>query len=211
MPIEKLSSSLYRIRELNIGLDGNGYYLTMNPSHCTACVMCISRERPIGMEDLELSADSLKQLYSGHILDFSEKGYILQGITKHQITSVTQFRNFKLEPPAYVQLWGMDASHKGTTLYMPEDPTDQMTLVPVDYSVRTGQGVINGISVMSMNVAMEQSAGYQDGDLLYQIDNHLPIPIPKSMLNIDIPVRLTGAQLRVIPAEHVFDKYIQKK
>ena len=46
MAIEKLNSSLYRIRELNIGLDGTGYYLTMNPSHCTACVMCISRERP---------------------------------------------------------------------------------------------------------------------------------------------------------------------
>lgn len=211
MPIEKLNSNLYRIRELNIGLDGTGYYLTMNPSHCTACVMCIAKDRPISIEDLNLTGDDLKMLYGGHMMDFTEKGYILQGITKHQMTSVAQFRNFKLEAPAYVQVWGMDASHKGTTLYLPEDPHDQMTLVPVDYSVQIGQGQINNVSVLSVKVCLEQTGGYEDGNLLYQIDNHLPIPIPKSMLNIEIPVRQTGSQLRVISAESVSGKYIQKK
>ena len=211
MAIEKLNSSLYRIRELNIGLDGTGYYLTMNPSHCTACVMCISRERPIGLDDLNLTAENLKMLYGGHMMDFSDKGYILQGITKHQMTSVAQFRTFKLKPPAYVQVWGMDMSYAGATLYLPENPEDQMTLVPVYYSVMTGQGQINNTSVLTMKLCLEQSDGYEDGDLLYQIDHHLPIPIPKSTLNMDLPIRMTGSQLRVIPAEHVSNKYIQKK
>jgi hypothetical protein len=211
MPIEKLNSNLYRIKELNVSLDGAGYYLSMNPSHCTACVMCISRERPIGIEDLNLSGEALKMLYGGHMLDFSEKGFVLQGITKHQITSVAQFRNFKLEPPAYVQVWGMDASHKGTTLYLPENPYDQMTLVPVDYNVKVGSGQINGVQVWALRIGMDQSGGYRDGDLLYQVDNHLPIPIPKSILNTEFPVRPTGGQIRVIPAEHVSNKYIQKK
>lgn len=203
MPIEKLSSNLYRIRELNVGFDKSGRYLSMNPGHANACVLCISRERPITIEDLTLSNQDLQMLYNGHTLDFTDKGYILQGITRHQMTAAAQYRNFKLEPPAYVQVWGMDSSQNGMSLHVPADPNEQMVLVPVYYTaVDEGN---------TLTVSLDHKDGYISGELLYQFDNHMPIPIPRSVLDFPIPIRRTGDQLRVIPAPGVEHKYLQKK
>lgn len=203
MPIEKLNSNLYRIKELNVGFDKTGRFLSMNPGHSDACVICISRERPLSIDDLTLTNEDIKMLYNGHTLSFSDQGYTLKGITRHQMAAAAQYRDFELKPPAYVQVWAIGAPQKGMTLYVPEDPNEQMVLVPVFYTVTdTGS---------TLTVSLDHKDGYMNGDLLYQFDNHMPIPIPKSVLDLAIPIRRSGDQLRVIPSGNASHKYIQKK
>lgn len=200
MPIEKPNNNLYRIRELSVGVSGSDYYLSMNPGKAKACVLCISRQGVMRAEELSLSEDNLSFLYSGGKLEFPD--YTLQGITGHQLAALAQYRNFQLKPPVYVQAWAMTTAQSGIILYIPEDIESQMTLVPVHYWV-----IVNGNSLM---VKVDDAEGYQDGDLMYQQDGRLPIPIPKSAIGQRIPLRNSGDKYSVLPAPNVANNYIQK-
>lgn len=201
MPVERPTNNLYRIRDLAVGLSGKDYYLSMNPGKAQACVLCISRSRLITAQDLNLSEENLDFLYSGGVLEFDD--YILQGITGHQLSALAQYRDLRLRPPSYVQAWSMTAGQGGKTLYIPEDPKEQMTLVPIHYQVIVGGG--------SLLVKMEELEGYCDGELLYQIEEHLPIPIPKRWIGVGIPLRCNPEKLRVFPDKSVAENYIQKR
>lgn len=201
MPIEKPNNNLYRIRELIVGMSGDDYYLSMNPGKARACVLCISRQGMMRAEDLSLNEDDLNFLYSGGKKEMP--GYVLQGITGHQLAALAQYRNLHLKPPVYVQAWAMAPSQSGTVLYIPDDVESQMTLVPAYYRV-----VVNG---NFLTVRLEEKEGYQDGDLLYQQDDHLPIPIPEKWLGRPIPLRNPGEKYRIIPATRVAQNYIQKR
>ena len=99
----------------------------------------------------------------------------------------------------------MTTGPNGKTLYIPEDPKElkeQTTLVSVRYQVIMNAG--------ALLVSMDQKEGYRDGDLLYKIDNHEPIPIPKKWIGVSIPLRYDPKKLQVIPDEAVKDNYRQK-
>ena len=201
MPIERPSNNLYRIRDLNVGLSGSDYYLSMNPGKAQACVLCICRTRLICAEDLNLTEENLDYLYSGGTLEFDT--YTLQGITGHQLSALAQYRNLRLQPPAYVQAWAMAATQNGKFLYIPEDPAEQMTLVPVHYQV-----ILNGGTLL---LKLDDPEGYNDGDLMYQIQERLPIPIPKKWIGQSIPLGVAPDKLRILPEESVTHNYIQKR
>lgn len=197
MPITAPTNSLYKIKELQVDCDRDGYYLSMNPSHATACVVCISRQ-PVSRGQLSLSDNDLKRLHSGAKLDSAKEGYVLQGITRQQFSAAALYRGFRLDPPAYVQVWGMSSD---TELCVPDDPEEQCCLVPVMYEVIE--------NVDSFAVVLDHMEGYQDGDLMYQVGSHKPIPIPKSRLNQQLPMR-PGVQAVVTASPAAGKQYIRR-
>ncbi len=200
MPIEIPNNNLYRIRELAVMPSGGDYILNMNPGKARACVICISRSGNIGAGDLKLSEDDLNNLYTGGKLEYET--YTLQGITGHQLAALSQYHGLHIRPPVYVRAWSMAPGQSGTVLYIPEEPDEQVFLVPVHYqTIRTGN---------QLTVRLEEVDGYADGDLLYQREEHPPVPIPGSWLNRPIVLRRPADQYKVIAAPAVAQNYIQK-
>lgn len=202
MPVNILDNNLFKVRNLRVESDKNGAFLTMNPGKSAACVICVSKQEPVNPGDLELSEMQLKDLYTGRTLDFSAKGYTLKGVTRQQFAAAPQFRDFKMTPPTFVQVWGMGINDRGAiTLYTPEDPQEQCVLVAVGYRKE--------MRGSDMYVWIEQLDGYEDGDLLYQVDGRLPVPIPASGLNRPLPMR-PGVDPVVMPRPECADKYTLK-
>ena len=202
MPVKILDNNLFLIKNLKVENDKQGPVLTMNPGKSKACVICVSKQKPVSPEDLHLSAEELHDLYSGRTLDFPSLGYTLKGVTRQQIAAAPQFRDFKMAPPTYVQVWGMGSNDgRDIVLYLPENPRDQCVLVAVGYRKEMRGN--------EMYVWIEHTDGYEDGDLLYQVDGHLPVPIPLSGLNRPLPMR-PGVTPAVMPRAECADKYIAK-
>lgn len=202
MPVNVLDNNLYRINRLKVEYDKNTPYLTMNPGKSTACVICVSKNGPVQAEDLDLTEKQLSELHMGATLDFPEKGYSLQGVTRQELSAAPEFSDFKIAPPAYVQVWGMTTNiNLGTVLYLPENTLDQCVLVPVGYSVQLENG--------QMWVWIQRVDGYVDGDLMYQVDDHKPIPIPRAGLNQALPIR-PGVTPVVKPRTECEAKYVLK-
>ncbi len=202
MPIE-IPNNLYRIRELTITASPDGYYLSMIPGKAQACVLCVSREGNIGAQDLSLSEDNLSILFTGGKIETDR--YILQGITGHQLAALSQYRGLHVKPPAYVRAWAMATGFNGTVLYVPDDPAEQVTLVPVHYKV------LNQGNFMTVQLEKGEGEGYADGDLLYHCGEHLPIPIPKKWIGRPIPLRYPAEKYTVIADDAVAQNYIQTK
>lgn len=202
MPVSIVNNNIFKIRNLKMDYDKTGHYLTMNYGHAKACVVCVCKRGSVTMEDLQLSESELSSLFNGAKLDFPDRGYSLQGITHQQLAAAPQFRNFTMEPPAYVQAWGMGISGNGAiTLYLPEDTQEQCVLVPVGYRVQMEDG--------GMYVWVQREDGYRDGDLMYQVEGHLPVPIPASGLNRLLPMR-PGSMPSVMPRPECATKYVVK-
>lgn len=207
MPVKTPANSLHRVRELAVRPTDTNYYLNMSPGHAQACVLCICRKRPITKEDLSvLTENDLENLFAGKNLRFDD--FTLQGITGRQFSDLSHYV-LDIQPPVYVQVWSLFVEQNETVLYIPEntwdlkDPQSQMTLVPVSYQV-----LINGGDLM---IKMDEKEGYTDGDLLYQIEDHLPIPIPKAAIGNYIPLHVDPRKLRVFPDQRVENNYLQKR
>ena len=199
MPVIELNNNLFKISELNIGRDNIGYFLTMNPNKAVTCVLCISRSTPIRLQDLSLQEGDLQTLINGLSLDLPELGCQLRGVTRAQLSAAPQFRNFNMKPPCHIQVWAMSRSSlDGTILHVPSNPLDQHLMVPVEYTVQAVDG--------GFTVQMAFSEGYQDGDLMYQVADHKPIPIPEIALNRFINLR-PGITPVVFSAPHAQGQY----
>lgn len=199
MPV-KVTNPLHLIQNLRVEYH-NGPFLSMTPGHSTAFVICVSRAGPVGLEELTLSEPQLETLYRGGCLE--GEGYTLRGVTNAQMAAAPQFQGFEMAPPACVQVWGMSSDGFGQfTLYVPEDPQQQCVHVPVYYCVERSDS--------GMCIRLTSSEGYTDGDLMYRIETHLPIPIPASELEREIPLR-PGAQPFVEPRAECREQYVLKQ
>jgi hypothetical protein len=174
----------------------------MNHGHCEAVVLCISRSGAVSQDALCLSEADLQTLFVGGKLEYPDQGYVLQGITKAQINGANYYRNFQLIPPAHVQAWGMSSVHGETHLWFPKDPQTQQALVRISYDF--------DVSNDELFIQLEQAEGYRDGDLMYQVPGHLPIPVPGQYLNAYLPMR-PGADVKVLPSPEAIDKYVLKR
>lgn len=198
MPV-KVTNPLHLIQNLRVEYN-NGPLLSMTPGHSTAFVICISRKGPVGLEELKLSERQLEALYRGGCLE--GEGYTLRGVTNAQMAAAPQFQGFEMAPPACVQVWGMSSDgYDQFTLYVPENPELQCVRVPVYYLVERSD---NG-----MRICLTSSEGYADGDLTYRVEAHLPIPIPASELEREIPLR-PGVQPVVEPRPECRGQYVLK-
>lgn len=207
MSIKAPANSLHRVRDLAIRQTDTNYYLSMSPGHAQACVLCICRNRPITQEDLStLTNTDLEDLFAGKSLRLDN--CTLQGITSRQFADLAHYV-LDIQPPVFVQVWSLFVEQNEYVLYVPENPQDvknpmsQITMVPVSYQVL----ITNG----DLMIKMEEKEGYSDGDLLYQIEDHLPIPIPKNAIGVYIPLHTNPAKLRVFPDKRVESNYLQKR
>lgn len=198
MPILTLSNAIYRINELTVDRDEEGYYLTMVLGHCDAAVLCVSQQGPVSRDRLELTDEELSYLLGGGRLERPEQRYTLQCISWQQLMGADRIRNFTVDPPAFIQVWGVKRNYFETNLYVPDSPMEQGAPIPQCYSVRN--------SGNQLQVLVDRTDGYCDGDLMYIVDDHLGIPLPKSWLNRPIPLR-PGAVVNVVPADHVRVSY----
>lgn len=201
MPVLTLNNNVFKITDVIVDCDDQGYYVRLNMGHCDAVVLCVSQFDPISQQDLTLSEADLQRLFLGGRLEYTEKNYVLQGITRQQIAGTSRYRNFTMTPPAFVQVWGMKQGGLGTELLYPEEMTTQMWRVPVVYSYTCAQD--------TLRVSIKLAEGYQDGDLMYRAPGHLGIPIPKDYINQVIPLH-PGTSVEVVPAAGAEEKYIYK-
>lgn len=197
MPVCELNN-YYRIEELEVNHDSGGYYLTCRLIHCKNWVLCISEKGPIIRKDLNLTEQELSRLYGGEVLHLPEKGCTLLGVSSNVFVGGPRYRNAMLKPPAYVQSWCMNAD--GSELYVPDSADRQCVMVPVEYSYLLENG--------KLLVKINEVSGYHDSDLLYQVGDHLPIPLPQEWLNEWIPLRTTSG-VCVFPAKAVQSRYKQ--
>lgn len=207
MSIKAPANSLHRVRDLAIRQTDTNYYLSMSPGKAQACVLCTCHDKPVSKEDLSMLTDSdLESLYAGKNLRFDN--FTLQGITSRQFANLAHYV-LDIQPPVFVQVWSVFVEQNEIVLYVPEntqdvkDPMSQVTMVPVSYQVLINNG--------DLMIKMEEKEGYSDGDLLYQIEDHLPIPIPKNAIGVYIPLHTNPAKLRVFPDKRVESNYLQKR
>lgn len=202
MPVKIQENQMFRIRDLKVEFDKDTPALTMNPGKSETCVICVCKRGAVEVEDLELSERNLSVLFTGGTLEFPEKGYTLQGVTRNALAASPRFRNFKMKPPAYVQVWGMSNHIDGTLLlHVPADAQEQCVLVPVGYRLEQGEGYAT--------VWIQTVEGYEDGDLEYRVENHLAVPIPRSALNNRFPLA-PGVSITVEPREECAPNYVMK-
>ena len=210
MPIEYLNTDAYAVKELTLGTDSLGCYISLVCAKATAYVLCFSAGDPVGIQDLSLSEEELFQLHEGGSLE--RDTFRLQGVRKQVFDAMPVFRGFRTSPPEQIQVWSMAVRSAGeVVLYATEDKKAQTCFVPMRYMVRYEPGKpLRGSEeqVGFLTVRLEGGGKYTDGALLYQVGECLPIPLPGSLLEVPIPLRVTpGSVVKVVVDERFKGKY----
>lgn len=192
MPILTPKTDIQKMHDMTIDQEGNRYFLSVSMRVNDAALLCVSSIGPVTAKQLTLTERELSHLCNGGKLEM--KGFTLHGITRPQMDGVSHGWEFKVSPPSYVQVWAMKRMDFETALYIPEDPEEQGMSVPQWFDVEMADNQVC--------IGISSTDGYQDGDLMYTIRGHLPIPIPLSALNQWVPLDL-DAGFEVVPAERV--------
>lgn len=204
MPVQKLENNIFRIRHLRLETGTSGrrtLYFTGGPS-IDVYVLCFTSGMPIKVEELQkqLDENDLEHLMNYETLQ--KENFWLQGVPRRLITNGS-FSNFKVEPPATIQVWAMTRAEYGkAVLYVPAE--GQVCFAPILYHVdvqRQDKTVVLEISITDANL-------YPDGALFYQVNAEKRIPIPKEYINCPIQFRVApGDEIKVLPDEQYRGQY----
>ena len=206
MPIKPVEGELLHVRNLALGNDEQGRYLTCTCSGVDTYVFCFNKKELLRMSDLVLSDEELKRLYKGETLDKGD--YRLQGVKALTMAmDGMPFRKFKAEPPEQIQAWCMTMPpNGGPSLYVPEEPgKEEVCRVPLCYRVEIQRQ--ENITSLFIRLGDTEQEQYEDGALCYQVGETLPIPIPKTCVNQEIQVCTGGKAIQVTPAPAFVEKY----
>ena len=211
MPILKLDSAAYAIRDLTLGSDSNGRYLSLVCSHATAYALCFSSGAPLLPADLDLSEEELRTLHDGG--EIQRDRYRIQGVPRNLFGAMPTFRNFHAVPPEQIQVWSMALRPSGEAiLYVPEQVGEETCYVPLRYTFQfTPGGCKRNVPQPGvLQVRLLDKGQYADGALMYQVGNALPIPLPGSWLNDSpIPILAQDEPVKVIVSAEFQGKYVQ--
>lgn len=203
MPVAELTRNMYEIQNLTVGRDAKGVYVSMVIRRNDACVLCLSKGDPVKRESLSLTEEQLRSLATGGCVEPEGLDCRLVGITRNQLLATPNYRSELLAPPVWIQAWGLARTPEGElALYVPADPRSQCCFVPLGYQVEQRDG---GIAVY-----LEDTKGYVDGELQYQVGGRLPVPIPKDWIGAFIPLRNASEPVIVRPVPSAGEKYIKK-
>ena len=205
MAIEK-AIKMYQIKNLKLGTDGRGMYLSLVCPAADAYCLCFTQGAPVTRDELDLTEDELKELLRGGMIERSR--YRLQGVRANVFHANPSYRNFKAVPPEQIQIWSL--SYKQitgeTVLHFPDNIESQLAFIPMRYrcTVRRTEGLVH------LKVELLDNGIYEDGILMYQVGNILPIPIPASALGKDIRLLIpSNENVRVVVKEDYRGKYTQ--
>lgn len=211
MPILKLDSAAYAIRDLTLGCDSNGRYLSLVCSHATAYALCFSSGAPLLPKDLNLSEEELRALHDGS--EIQRENFRIQGVPRNLFSAMPTFRNFHAVPPEQIQVWSMALRPNGEAiLYVPEQVGDETCYVPLRYVFQFAPGLFkrNVAQPGTLQVRLLDKGQYADGALMYQVGNALPIPLPGEWLNNSpIPILAQNEPVKVIVSAEFQGKYVQ--
>lgn len=196
---------MYQIRNLQLGTDGRGMYLSLVCPAAEAYCLCFTQGTPVEQKDLDLSEDELNDLLQGGTIERDR--YRLQGVPANRFHANPSFRNFKAVPPEQIQIWSL--SHKRITnetlLHFPEQVESQLTFIPMRYHytvTQTGEYI-------NLRIELLDKGSYQNDVLMYQVGNTMPIPVPAVMLGKNIRLKITSNEnVKVIVRDDYKGKYI---
>ena len=211
MPIFKLDSDAYAIKDLTLSDDSKGRYLSLVCPHATAYTLSFSSGAPLPPEDLDLSEEDLRTLHDGG--EIQRDRYRIQGVPRNVFSATPTFRNFHAVPPEQIQVWSMALRPSGEAiLYVPEQVGEETCYVPLRYTFQfTPGGCKRNVPQPGvLQVRLLDKGQYADGALMYQVGNALPIPLPGSWLNDSpIPILAQDEPVKVIVSAEFQGKYVQ--
>ena len=211
MPIFKLDSDAYAIKDLTLSDDSKGRYLSLVCPHATAYALCFSGGAPIRRVDLDLTEEELRALHNGG--EVRRERYRIQGVTRNVFEAMPMFRDFHAVPPEQIQVWSMALRSNGDTiLYVPDEIGSETCYVPLRYTAQfTPGGNKRGVPQPGvLHVRLLDAGQYTDGALLYQVGGAMPIPLPSSYLNdAPIPILADAEAVHVVVSPEFQGKYIQ--
>ena len=205
MAIEK-AIKMYQIRNLKLGTDGRGMFLSLVCPAAEGYCLCFTQGAPVTREELDLTENELFDLLQGKVIQ--RPRYRLQGVRANVFHATPNFRNFKAVPPEQIQVWSLSHKHitNETILHFPENAESQIAFIPMRYSCtvrRTGGFVY-------LKVDLLDNGNYENGVLLYQVGNTLPIPIPGDKLGKEIRLYIpSNEDIKIIVSEDYRGKYIR--
>lgn len=196
---------MYQIKKLKLGMDGRGVYLSLVCPAAEAYCLCFTQGALVQQKDLDLSEDELNALWTGGTIDRGR--YRLQGVPAKRFHANPSFRDFKSVPPEQIQIWSL--SHKQVTnetvLHFPDDLESQLAFIPLRYHYTVSRE--NGFTYLK--VELLDSGVYNDGVLMYQVGNALPIPIPAAVFGKMIRLRIpSNENVKVIVRSDYSGQYI---
>ena len=196
---------MYQIRNLQLGMDGRGMYLSLICSAAEAYCLCFTQGAPVQREDLDLTEDELNNLCQGGMI---ERGrYRLQGVTANRFHANPSFRNFKAVPPEQIQVWSLSYKRitNETVLHFPDRMETQLAFIPMRYH----STVMRVDGYVYLKVELLDKGIYQNNTLMYQVGDSLPIPVPSEMLGKNIRLRIPSSEnVKVIVRDDFRGKYI---
>lgn len=205
MAIEK-AINMYQIKNLNLGTDGRGMFLSLVCPAAEAYCLCFTQGAPVTREELELTEEDLYELLKGNTVERNR--YRLQGVRANVFHANPSFRNFKAVPPEQVQVWSLSYKPitRETILHFPEDPTSQLAFIPMRYSCT----VERKGGFVYLNVSLLDYGRYEEGVLMYQVGNTLPIPIPGAKLGKEVRLYIpSNEDIKILVKENYRGKYIR--
>jgi len=205
MAIEK-AIKMYQIKNLKLGTDGRGMYLSLVCPAADAYCLCFTQGAPVTREELDLTENELNDLRIGKMIERDR--YRLQGVRANVFHANPSFRNFKAVPPEQIQIWSLSYKQitNETVLHFPENIESQLTFIPMRYrcTVNRAGGFVH------LMVELLDSGIYESGVLMYQVGNALPIPIPAAAFGKDLRLLIpSNENVRVIVKDGYRGKYIQ--
>ena len=196
---------MYQIRNLQLGMDGRGMYLSLICPAAEAYCLCFTQGAPIQQEDLDLTEDELNDLFQGGMI---ERGrYRLQGVPSNRFHANPSFRNFKAVPPEQIQVWSLSYKKitNETVMHFPDRVETQLAFIPMRYH----STVMQAEGYVYLKVELLDRGNYQNDTLMYQVGNSLPIPVPAAMLGRNIRLRIpSNENVKVIVRDDYRGKYI---
>lgn len=205
MPVETAQRN-YCIQNLKIGSDNRGPFISAVCPDADSFALCFVKGDLASGEEVKaaLSEQDLKALRLGNSI---ERGRLrFQGVRRMVFYSGPVYYITSALPPERVQIFALSYSdfYDVTTLYFPEDETSQSGFLPLRFSYELKQV---SPEISNLVIKLKDNGVYEDGTLLYQVGNALPIPIPQEGLGKGIKLYLpSGEKVMVVVREEYRDR-----
>lgn len=213
MSIEAVPNSAFAVRDVRTSRgDTDRPYVTWGScSGVDAYVVCAVSGSPVVLGDMvgrisdaELSAlcrNGRKEvaLVDGRIC-------FLTGIAASAFEAYPRLE-IDIRPPAQIQVWTVKRNYRRETLYIPELPGTERQTLPARYRFEFYAGKPSRrwkpSSLSRLVVHAENPECYEDGALCYTAGSCPPIPLPRELLDQDVPLMLLHPEdgVRVVPSK----------
>ena len=224
MAIVVTGEQRFLVSDVRSGNDDRGTYLTWLNAPADVFVVCLSKEGVRAGSIVPLLGDvELRDLYRcltiQKTIDTGET-VTLSGVAFRQFNTTSRYRDFDVPLPAVAQVWALKQEYGEGTLYLPDTDMGEACLIPQVCRYSFVPAPMRKRSLFSkeqaavqpsvLHVQVSNLTGYSDGDLEYRVGSCLSVPLPRALLNSDIPLYLrnTDVSVEVCAAADRIERYV---